>query len=173
MNSLKIQVRQLICLSLILGGLVSLSACMTDVRMREADVRQVSGGACFAVGATGSYSDNSAPLLAALEVYDTSVVPAKIVWSFAFPAGGQRPLSSDVCIPYGVVPVGASASDRAEALKLGRVYEVYINARFESPANPTFGFVKKFCLNGESDGTAKVVKVEYIDDKGWDLLACR
>ncbi len=172
MNSLKIRRRQLTCLSSVLGLSVSLVACVTDVRMQEAEVREVMGAACFAVGAWGSYRGDSAPRLAALEVYDSAVSPSKIVWSFAYPTGQQQPLSSDICIPYGVTPKGAIVSDRAEALQPGRVYEVYINARFEDPTNPTFGFVKKFCLKAGPGGSANVVQIAYVDDKGWDSKVC-
>lgn len=173
MSLFRIQVLKLICLNAVFGGAALLGACVSDARMQEAEVRQVLGVPCFAVGGKGAFLGNSAPRLAALEVSDYAAVPAKKVWSFAYPAGLPQRLPGDTCILYGVVPAGATQSDRGKELLPGKIYEVYLNASFEDPKNPIFGFVKKFCLKAEANGKTKVVQVAYIEGEGWDLHVCR
>jgi hypothetical protein len=145
-----------------------LASCFGDVRMEDASVWKVGERVCFAPGAGGK----EVPKLHALEVNDISVTPSRVAWSFYYPPDKARPASSADCLPYGVIPVGALQNSDAQALKVGHVYEVYINARYSDPYSPVFGFSRRFCLKGSAQAWA-VVLVDYDDVKGWDSSVCR
>jgi len=113
-------------------------------RMADADVTSINGVPCFSISKKEERR-NGQPFLGALSVSDVTVKPTTEIWGFLMTDGKKIPLSSINCIPYGNIPAHADAAPAPE-LKTGRVYEVFLNGRPADPADPTYGYVAKFCL---------------------------
>ncbi|MBE3023952.1 hypothetical protein [Janthinobacterium sp. GW458P] len=133
-------------------------------RMADADVTSINGVPCFSISKKEERR-NGQPFLGALSVSDVTVKPTTGIWGVLMTDGKKIPLSSTNCIPYGNIPAHADAASAPE-LKTGRVYEVFLNGR---PADPTYGYVAKFCLVQQVSAKPRLVVIKshtqaWLDD---------
>ena len=147
-------------------------ACMNACawsRMADAEVRLVNGMPCFSISKKEERR-NGIPQIGALNVSDLSVKPASTIWSFIMPVTVTLPVRANSCILYGVAPVGAETRP-APPLKIGRMYDVFLNGRPNDPADPTRGYVGKFCLFTKSTG-GQGLAVVTSDMQEWKDEVC-
>ena len=133
-------------------------------RMADAEVTSVNGVPCFSISKQEERR-NGQPFLGALSVSDVTVKPTTEIWGFLMTDGKKIPLSSTNCITYGNIPAHADAVPAPE-LKTGRVYEVFLNGRPADPADPTYGYVAKFCLVQQVSAKPRLVVIKS-DTQAW------
>ncbi|AYM78445.1 hypothetical protein D9M09_23580 [Janthinobacterium agaricidamnosum] len=133
-------------------------------RMADAEVTSVNGVPCFSISKQEERR-NGQPFLGALSVSDVTVKPTTEIWGFLMTDDKKIPLSSTNCIPYGNIPAHADAAPAPE-LKTGRVYEVFLNGRPADPADPTYGYVAKFCLIQQVSAKPRLVVIKS-DTQAW------
>lgn len=138
-------------------------------RMADAEVRSVDGVPCFAIS-KNEEKRNGVPLLGALIISDLSSRPVKKVWSFLLPGDITIPIPSHTCLRYGKAPTGSSSKPPPE-LHIGRVYDVFLNARPDDPSDPTYGYAAKFCLIAKPDGQREVIFLRP-ETKAWKDEVC-
>ena len=142
---------------------------MAMSRMAEAKVHSEDGIPCFSVSEKEE-KRNGTPRLYALVLSDVSTKPATKVWSFIMPVGASIPVTADHCILYGVAPAGAEAI-QAPQLIFGHMYDVFLNGRPEDRADPTRGYVGKFCMARKLSGATAVVPIGR-NSKAWINELC-
>ncbi|WP_308924284.1 hypothetical protein [Janthinobacterium sp. J1-1] len=138
-------------------------------RMAYAEVSLVNGLPCFSISKKEE-KRNGIPQIGALNVSDLSVKPAIKIWSFILPGAESIPVRANSCIRYGTAPAGAETRT-APPLKTGRLYDVFLNGRPNDPADPTQGYVGKFCLTAKAGGGHELVVVTS-DMREWRDEVC-
>lgn len=147
-------------------------ACMNACawsRMAHAEVHLVNGLPCFSISKKEE-KRNGTPQIGALNLSDLSVKPAIKIWSFILPGTDTIPVRASSCILYGTAPAGAETRT-APPLKTGRLYDVFLNGRPDDPADPTQGYVGKFCLAAKAGGGHELVVVTS-DTQAWKDEVC-
>lgn len=147
-------------------------ACMNAYawsRMAYAEVHLVNGMPCFSISKKEERR-NGIPQIGALNVSDLSVKPASKIWSFILPGADTIPVHANSCIQYGTAPASA-ATRPAPPLQTGRLYDVFLNGRPDDPADPTQGYVGKFCLRKMATGSHKLIVVTS-DMQEWRDEVC-
>lgn len=152
----------------ILFMFLSLHARATS-RIADAEISSVNGTPCFTISQTEE-KRNGQPLLGALSISDLSEKPAVGVWSFYMTGGKKVPLSSKSCLRYGDLPQGANGMSAPE-LQTGRVYSIFLNGRPNDPADPTYGYMGKFCIVATSAGERKIIAIGS-DTPAWKQNSC-
>ena len=147
----------------ILLALSSMNSCARS-RMADAAVTSINGVPCFSISKKEERR-NGQPFLGALSVSDVTVKPTTEIWGFLMTDGKKISLSSTNCIPYGNIPAHADAAPAPE-LKTGRVYEVFLNGRSMDAADPTYGYVAKFCLVQQISAKPHLVVIQS-DTQAW------
>lgn len=138
-------------------------------RMAYAEVRMVNSLPCFSISKKEERR-NGIPKIGALNLSDLSVKPAIKLWSFIMPVMVTIPVRASSCILYGVAPAGAETRP-APPLQTGRLYDVFLNGRPDDPADPTRGYVGKFCLKAKASGGQELVVVTS-DMREWRDEIC-
>lgn len=138
-------------------------------RMADAEVTSVNGVPCFTISKKEERR-NGQPFLGALSVSDVTVKPTTEIWGVLMTGGKKISLSSANCILYGDIPSDAEAPPVPE-LKTGRVYEVFLNGRPSDPADPTYGYVAKFCLVQQVSAKPRLIVIKS-DTPAWMDNAC-
>ena len=133
-------------------------------RMADAEVTSVNGVPCFSISKKEERR-NGQPFLGALSVSDVTVKPTTEIWGFLMTGGKKITLSSANCILYGNIPAHADAAPAPE-LKAGRMYEVFLNGRPMDAADPTYGYVAKFCLVQQVSAKPRLVVIKR-DTQAW------
>lgn len=146
--------------------LLAFSSMNSDARSRMADaeVTSINGVPCFSISKKEERR-NGQPFLGALSVSDVTVKPTTEIWGFLMTGGKKIPLSSVNCILYGRIPASAEAAPAPE-LKTSRVYEVFLNGRSMDAADPTYGYVAKFCLVQQVSAKLRLVVIQS-DTQAW------
>ncbi len=123
-------------------------ACTATSRMGAAIVTERDGQPCFAL------SDQPINRLNAALVYDQSTRPPTSIWVVDIdPDREGKALVG--CVVYGqVFPNQKAGHVPATALRIGQVYVVHLMAERIDPADPTQGYVARFCL-APQPGNAK------------------
>ncbi len=147
----------------ILLAFTSMKSCARS-RMADAEVTSINGVPCFSISKQEERR-NGQPFLGALSVSDVTVKPTTEIWGFLMTDGKKIPLSSTDCILYGNIPAHADAAPAPE-LKTGRMYEVFLNGRPADPADPTYGYVAKFCLVQQVSAKPRLVVIKS-DTQAW------
>lgn len=147
---------------------LSLHACATS-RIADAEINSVNGTPCFTISQTEE-KRNGQPLLGALSISDLSEKPVVGVWSFYMTGGKKVPLSSKICLRYGDLPQGANGMPAPE-LQTGRVYSIFLNGRPNDPADPTYGYMGKFCIVATVTGERKIIAIGS-DTPAWKKDSC-
>ena len=138
-------------------------------RIADAEVSSVDGVPCFTISQKEE-SRNGQPLLGALSISDLSEKPVVGVWSFYMTGGKKVPLSSKSCLRYGDLPQGANGMPAPE-LQTGRVYSIFLNGRPNDPADPTYGYMGKFCIVATATGERKIIAIGS-DTPAWKQDSC-
>ena len=137
--------------------------------MADAEVTSINGMPCFGISKKEERR-NGQPFLGALSVSDVTVKPTTEIWGFLMTGGKKIPLSSTNCILYGKTPPNADA-EPAPDLKVDRVYEVFLNGRPMDAADPTYGYVAKFCLVQQVSAKPRLVVIQS-DTQAWRDDTC-
>ena len=137
--------------------------------MADAEVTSINGVPCFSISKKEERR-NGQPFLGALSVSDVTVKPTTEIWGFLMTGGKKIPLSSTNCILYGKTPPNADA-EPAPDLKVDRVYEVFLNGRPMDAADPTYGYVAKFCLVQQVSAKPHLVFIQS-DTQAWRDDTC-
>ncbi|WP_332859732.1 hypothetical protein [Janthinobacterium svalbardensis] len=138
-------------------------------RIADAEISSIDGVPCFTISQKEE-SRNGQPLLGALSISDLSEKPAVGVWSFYMTGGKKVPLSSKSCLRYGDLPQGANGMPSPE-LQTGRVYSIFLNGRPNDPADPTYGYMGKFCIVATATGERKIIAIGS-DTPAWKQNSC-